>query len=108
MIPKIFLLGVYITVLHFTGDTKRNRATLAEIYSLCGPENEMIPDLPDGRHIYVVGGVIIKGHHEVHSEIQEHTFGDANEAAAIALVNEHFPWIPLPSIYFHGKVSYVL
>ena len=31
----------------------------AEIYALCGLENESIPDFPEGRHFYDIGKVIV-------------------------------------------------
>ena len=64
--------------------------SMAEIISLCGSENDMIPDYPDHQCIYAIQGIIIKGHHKVGSVLQDHSFGDANEAAAIALVSAKF------------------
>src|SRR5215471_1593474 len=86
------------------GDFTAMTLSPGQIYALCDSDTEMIPDFPDGRHIYAVGGLIVKGRHEIDSAIQSHAFGDANEAAAAALVVKHFPWIPLPTIYFQGKV----
>jgi hypothetical protein len=86
------------------GDFTSTTLSPVQIYALCRPDTEMIPDFPNGRHIYAVGRLIIKGHHEIDSVIQPHAFGDANEAAAITLVTKHFPWIPLPTIHFQGKV----
>ena len=49
-------------------------------------------------------GLVVKGRHVTESGLQSHAFGDANEAAAIALVYTNLPWIPVPRIYFQGKV----
>jgi len=64
----------------------------------------MIPNYPEGRTIYAIGRVIVKGAHNTGGRVQSHEFGDANEYAAIALVAKSFPSIPLPKIYFQGKV----
>lgn len=72
-----------------------------EILNMCRPGNEMIPDFPEGRTIYAIGRVIVKA---AHKKGQSHEFGDANEAAAIALVAKNLPWIPVPKIVFQGKV----
>jgi hypothetical protein len=76
--------------------------TPQEILKLCGPANEMLPEVPV-RRIYALGKVIIKG--ADFGGGSPHQYGDANEAAAIiALVSEHFPEIPVPEIIFQGKV----
>jgi hypothetical protein len=86
------------------GDWSIGNLSPAEIYSLCSSDNEMIPDF-NGRRIYAIGGVIVKGRHQLDSGIQiSHRFGDANEVASIALVKDRFPWIPVPTIYFQGEV----
>ena len=72
-----------------------------EIFNMCRSDDEMTPDFPEGRTIYVIGHVIVKA---AHKNGQSHEFGDANEAAAIALVAKNLPWIPVPEILFQGKV----
>ena len=86
------------------GDVATAGLAPAEILALCGPDTDMIPDFPDGRHIYAIGDVIVKGRHDMNSITRSHAYGDANEAAAIDLVAKHFPWIPVPKILFQGKV----
>jgi len=86
------------------GDSLIQHLTPLEIYTKCTLENEMVPEFIEGRHIYAIGGVIVKGRHELNSAVQSHAFGDANEVDAIALVREHFPWIPVPEVYFQGRV----
>jgi hypothetical protein len=78
--------------------------TPQEILQLCGPANEMLPEVPV-RRIYALGKVIIKGADFGRGSLQSHQYGDANEAAAIALVSEYFPEIPVPEIIFQGKVK---
>lgn len=60
----------------------------------------MLPEVPV-RRIYALGKVIIKGADFGGGSLQSHQYGDANEAAAIALVSEHFLEIPV----FQGKVK---
>ena len=55
----------------------------------------------EGRTIYAIGRVIVKA---VDKKGRSHELGDAKDAAAIALVAKHFPWIPVPTIIFQGKV----
>ena len=87
------------------GDSLFKELSPPELYELCTPNNEMILDFQDGRHIYAIGGVIVKGRHLQSGVHVSHKFGDLNEVAGIELVKEQFPWIPVPMIYFQGKVA---
>jgi hypothetical protein len=76
-----------------------------ELYGLCTPNNEMIPGFQEGHRIYAIGGVIVKGRHLQSGVCVRHKFGDLNEVAAIKPFKEQFPWIPVPTIYFQGRVQ---
>jgi len=86
------------------GDSLFGNLRPEELYRLCTPANELIPGFSEGRRIYAIGGVIVKGRHHESGICVSHEFGDLNEVAAIDLVKEPFPWIPVPTIYFQGKV----
>jgi hypothetical protein len=87
-------------------DIDSAKLSSSETLELCGPDTEMIPDFPDGRRIYAIGNAgIVKGRHEVNSVVQSHAFGDANEVAALRLVADRFPWIPVPKVLFQGVVK---
>ena len=74
-----------------------------DVLSMCTAETDMMPDRPDGRAVFAVGDVIVKWHDRCGQQSYENA--DANECAAIELVNERFPWIPIPKVHFKGKVS---
>jgi len=76
------------------------------LYSLVvRPENSLIPD-PEypGRNIYALRHVIVKGEHVENGQVISHKMGDMNDVAAIKLVRDQIPWIPVPKIYFQGEV----
>jgi hypothetical protein len=87
------------------GDTSFKDSNPEELYKLCNCNSEMIPEFSEGRRVYAIGGLIVKGRHLESGVRISHEFGDLNEVAAIKLVQEQFPSIPVPTIYFQGKVQ---
>ena len=83
------------------GDFDPADKTPQEILNMCHPDNEMMSTFTEGRTIYAIGRVIVKA---ADVKGRSHELGDANDAAAITLVTKHFPWIPVPTIFFQGKV----
>ena len=94
----------------FTPDPNRSQDDVEYWKSVIGKcsEKNRVLSIPGRRETFAIGSVIVQSSHlqyPRHYPTVNYRMRDQNEVAALSIMRENFPKIPVPHVYYQGEVS---